>query len=261
MYLNEAQVSLTGYVATQPVVRTVTSGASNVTMRVGWTPRRQDRVTGEWTDGNTSYVTVICWRKLATNAAVCLRKGDPVIVKGRLSVRTYEDRQGMQRTAVEVEAATVGHDLSRGVAEFHRIRPQTGLTAAQYAAAGSAPSTGANGAGAAGAGASAGGSGAGGFGAGAEDTATGGRGWGSGQAGGAGRDGDFDGAGDFDGGSDLEGGGDLDGQPALKAPPGLDDTELPLPSEPADVADPFLDGVPVQVDAPELEPVGAAAPF
>ncbi len=133
MYLNEAQISLTGYVATQPVVRTVKSGATNLSMRVAWTPRRQDRVTGEWTDGNTSYVTVICWRRLATNGAVCLRKGDPVVVKGRLSIRTYEDRQGMQKVAVEVEASSVGHDLSRGVAQFQRVRPQTGLTAAEFA--------------------------------------------------------------------------------------------------------------------------------
>ncbi|HET9895581.1 MAG TPA: single-stranded DNA-binding protein [Streptosporangiaceae bacterium] len=134
MYLNEAQISLTGYVATQPVVRTVKSGATNLSMRVAWTPRRQDRVTGEWTDGNTSYVTVICWRRLATNGAVCLRKGDPVVVKGRLSIRTYEDRQGLRKVAVEVEASSVGHDLSRGVAQFQRVRPQTGLTAAEFAA-------------------------------------------------------------------------------------------------------------------------------
>ena len=135
MFLNEAQVALTGYVATQPVTKTVKSGAMNLSMRVAWTPRRQDRVSGEWVDGNTSYVTVICWRKLATNAGICVRKGDPVIVKGRLSIRTYEDKQGAQRIAVEVEANSVGHDLCRGVAQFQRIRPQTGMTASEFAAA------------------------------------------------------------------------------------------------------------------------------
>ena len=135
MFLNEAQVCLTGYVATQPVTKTVKSGAINLSMRVAWTPRKQDRVTGEWIDGNTSYVTVICWRKLATNAAICVRKGDPVVVKGRLSIRPYEDKQGAQRIAVEVEANSVGHDLSRGVAQFQRVRPQTGMTASEFAAA------------------------------------------------------------------------------------------------------------------------------
>lgn len=142
MYLNEAQISLTGYVATQPQIRTTPSGALNVSMRVAWTPRRQDRVTGEWADGNTSYVTVICWRKLASNAGVCLRKGDPVLVKGRLSIREFDDKAGVRRTAVEVEASSVGHDLSRGVAQFQRVRPQTGMTAAEYAAAAARGGTG-----------------------------------------------------------------------------------------------------------------------
>jgi len=132
--LNDAHISLTGYVATQPVAKEVRSGATNLTMRVAWTPRRQDRTTGEWVDGNTSYVTVICWRKLASNVATCVRKGDPVIVKGRLSVRSYDSKEGVPRIAVEVEAYSVGHDLSRGVAQFQRVRPQTGLTASEFSA-------------------------------------------------------------------------------------------------------------------------------
>jgi single-strand DNA-binding protein len=132
--MNEAQISLTGYVATQPSWRETSTGRPNLTMRVAWTPRRMDRSTGEWTDGNTSYVTVICWRKLADNVATCLRKGDPVLVQGRLSVRPYDDKQGMPRLAVDVDAQSVGHDLSRGVAQFQRTRPPTGKTADEHAA-------------------------------------------------------------------------------------------------------------------------------
>ncbi|HEY2549460.1 MAG TPA: single-stranded DNA-binding protein [Streptosporangiaceae bacterium] len=132
--INDAHISLAGYVATQPTRRATSTGVPSVTMRVAWTPRWMDRATGEWTDGQTSYVSVLCWRKLAENAAVCLRKGDPVVVRGRLSVRPYEDRQGMQRTAVEVDAFSVGHDLSHGVAQFQRVRPATGKTADEHAA-------------------------------------------------------------------------------------------------------------------------------
>ena len=101
-------------------------------MRVAWTPRRMDRVTGEWTDMSTSFLTVYAYRKLAENAATCLRKGDPVIVRGRFIVRDYEDKNGAKRTAVEVDAISIGHDLNRGVAQFQRVRPQTGLTAVQF---------------------------------------------------------------------------------------------------------------------------------
>jgi single-strand DNA-binding protein len=131
--MNEAHISLTGYVASQPRLRPVRDGVQVVSMRVAWTPRRLDRATGEWADGSTSYVTVTCWRKLAENVGLCLRKGDPVVVKGRLSVRTYDDKEGVTRTQVEVDATSVGHDLCRGVAHFQRTRPPTGQTAAEYA--------------------------------------------------------------------------------------------------------------------------------
>ncbi len=143
--LNEAQVSLTGYVATQPLVRTVKTGVTTVSMRVAWTPRRRDRVTGEWADGNTSYVTVICWRRLASHVAICVRKGDPVVIQGRLTIRSYIDKEDRQRIAVEIEASSVGHDLNHGVSEFRRIRPQTGMTAAEFAAAHSSNDQSANG--------------------------------------------------------------------------------------------------------------------
>jgi len=136
---NEAHISLTGYVATQPRYSPTRTGIPRLTMRVAWTPRRMDQVTGEWADDSTSFLTVLCWRKLAENAATCLRKGDPVVVKGRFSIRGYEDKNGVQRTAVEVDASSVGHDLGRGVAQFQRVRPQTGLTAMEYAAEGAAP--------------------------------------------------------------------------------------------------------------------------
>jgi single-strand DNA-binding protein len=147
--IDECQVTLTGYVATQPEIKTFESGASNVSMRVAWTERRRDRITGDWVDGTTSYATVICWRKLGTNVALSLRTGDPVVVKGKLVVRTFEDREGVRRNKVEVDVSSIGHDLNRGVSDFMRVRPKTGMTAAEYdsaKAAGQLPSSAADGA-------------------------------------------------------------------------------------------------------------------
>jgi single-strand DNA-binding protein len=132
--MNDAQVTLTGYVATDPAYRTNRDGVSILSMRMGWTPRRRDRSTGAWVDGHTSFLSVTCWRKLADNASHCLRKGDPVVVSGRLSVRPYDDKQGVRRTAVDVDAITVGHDLNRGVSKFTRTFPSVGKTADEQAA-------------------------------------------------------------------------------------------------------------------------------
>jgi single-strand DNA-binding protein len=142
--MNEAQLTVVGYVASTPTLIVTKAGQFVANMRVGVTPRRQDKETGQWSDGDTSYVTVTCWRSLATNVAACLRKGDPVVVKGRMRVRQFDDKDGNQRTAVEVDASTLGHDLTRGVAHFLRTKRSPGdappLKLAQHLAAGG-PST------------------------------------------------------------------------------------------------------------------------
>jgi single-strand DNA-binding protein len=131
---NEAHISLNGYVATQPTRRETRTGVPALSWRVAWTPRRFDRETSEWIDLATSFASVRCFRKLAENAATCLRKGDPVIVRGRVTMRDYQDKNGLPRTTMEIDAISIGHDLSRGVAQFQRVRPQTGMTALEYQA-------------------------------------------------------------------------------------------------------------------------------
>jgi single-stranded DNA-binding protein len=123
---NEATFSVTGYVATPPKGGYTRNGTRTLYMRVGWTPRRMDKRTGEWTDQATSFVGVTCYRKVAENAAACLRRGDPIVVKGTLTVREYgEDK----RVSVEVFAESIGHDLSRGVTIFKKNTEQLEQTA------------------------------------------------------------------------------------------------------------------------------------
>ncbi len=131
--MNEAQVFVAGYVAREPKFRTTHNGYSYTSLRVGYTPRRMDRDSGEWSDTGTSFVTVFCWRGLADNVATCVRKGDPVLIKGKLQVRPYTDKDGAARVAVEIEASSIGHDLARGVANFQRAHRTAGETAVERA--------------------------------------------------------------------------------------------------------------------------------
>jgi single-strand DNA-binding protein len=128
---NEASFSVSGYVATTPTRYPTKSGDYMLSMRIGWTPRLFDRGAGEWKDQPTSFASVICFRRVAENAATCLRKGDPVLVKGTLRIREYETQSGARRTAVDIIADSIGHDLSRGVSSFTKSRPHTGLTAVE----------------------------------------------------------------------------------------------------------------------------------
>ena len=120
--IHEAQVHLAGYVATEPRFKKVAGDTSSVRLRVAYTARRRDKETGEWGDGPTSFVNIQCWRTLADNVSMSVHKGEPVLIMGRLQIRRFEDAEGAPRTAVEVEASSVGHDLTRGVARFSRSR-------------------------------------------------------------------------------------------------------------------------------------------
>jgi single-strand DNA-binding protein len=134
--INDANIDLAGFVASEPSFKLLDNGTSTAKLRVAYTERRFNRETGEWGDGPTSFVTVLCWRTLADNVAMCLRKGEPVLVRGRLRVREYQDTEGRPRSVTEVDASSIGHDLSRGVAHFSRTRRAPGETAAENAQAG-----------------------------------------------------------------------------------------------------------------------------
>lgn len=131
----DSHIDLAGFVASEPAFKRLENGTSTAKLRVAYTERRFSRETGEWADGPTSFVTVLCWRTLADNVAISLRKGEPVVVRGRLRVREYPGKDGSPRIAVEVDASSVGHDLSRGVAHFSRTRRAAGETAAESAEA------------------------------------------------------------------------------------------------------------------------------
>jgi single-strand DNA-binding protein len=93
---------------------------NNVTVasfRVASTQRRYRN--GNWVDGATTYASVTCWRAMADHVASSVRMGDPVIVHGRMSMRTWEKDERTGQT-LEVEAYGVGHDLRWGTSAFQR---------------------------------------------------------------------------------------------------------------------------------------------
>jgi single-strand DNA-binding protein len=117
----ENTITLRGFVTAEPKLWQPTPTHTPVTeIRVGSTPRRLNRATGEWEDGDTSYYTVKCWRRLAVNVKSSLRKGDMVIIRGKFVTRTWVDDQQRTRMQMQIEADSVGHDLSFGWSHFNR---------------------------------------------------------------------------------------------------------------------------------------------
>lgn len=122
--MNESMVTFQGWLGGDPRLRT--AGEVPVTsFRVAATPRRFHRATQSWSDGPTQWYTVTAWRSLGEHCASSLRRGDPVVVHGRLTQSTWRTDAGEEVTTVEVEADFVGHDLNRGVSHFAKTQRRT----------------------------------------------------------------------------------------------------------------------------------------
>jgi single-strand DNA-binding protein len=118
-------VTLSGNLVTDVTLRATGAGSvAGFRMAVSetWWDKKADR----WAE-RVTYLQVSAWRQLGEHVAASLAKGQPVIVVGRLRQREFDDKEGVHRSVIEVDADTVGHDLARGCAVFAR-RPRGSQT-------------------------------------------------------------------------------------------------------------------------------------
>jgi single-strand DNA-binding protein len=87
--------------------------------RMATAERFFDRSSEQWANRETVWLDVVCWRSLADHVAESVKKGEPVLVRGRLRVSTWQSDSG-PRQSIEVIATSIGHDLARGVSTFRR---------------------------------------------------------------------------------------------------------------------------------------------
>lgn len=111
-------VTLVGWAATGPR-EVVGDKVPFTSFRLACTERSFDRRTGEFVDRGTEWFTVKAFRDVAHNVAASVRKGDPVLVHGRLSTQEWEGERGT-RTTLVVEASAIGLDLTKGKTLFSR---------------------------------------------------------------------------------------------------------------------------------------------
>lgn len=112
-------ITLTGLVATTPRHLVTSEGLPITSFRLASSQRRFDRSQEKWVDGETNWYTITAFRQLAINAAASVKKGDRVIAVGRLKIRDWEngERSG---TTIEIDADSLGHDLTWGSSAFIR---------------------------------------------------------------------------------------------------------------------------------------------
>jgi single-strand DNA-binding protein len=119
--MGDTYVTFHGWVGSEVTHREV-NGVNVANLRVASTPRIKRK--GVWMDGATTWYSVSAWRALADNINESVKKGDAVIVHGRLRSDAWEREDGKVSSTLLVEASFVGHDLCRGTSVFLRSTKQ-----------------------------------------------------------------------------------------------------------------------------------------
>lgn len=109
-----SMITVVGNLVADPEQKTA-GGQKLAKMRIA-TNERKKNSDGQWVDGNTTYIDVTCWRKLA-EASSSLHKGQKVIVYGKLKGREYPRKDGTTGYGYEIEASDLGtHVFSKQTA-------------------------------------------------------------------------------------------------------------------------------------------------
>ena len=116
----ETIITTVGNLTADPELRYTQTGLPVLNFTVASTPRNFDRQANEWKDGDALFLRCSLWREPAENAAGSLTKGMRVIVTGRLKQRNYQDREGNQRTSLELEVDEIGPSLRYATAQVVR---------------------------------------------------------------------------------------------------------------------------------------------
>lgn len=98
-------VVLIGNLTRDPELRYTQNGAPKAQFAIALNRYWKDR------DGNrqeeTTFVPIVVWGPQAENCANYLKKGRPVAIEGRLSIRSYTTEAGEQRKITEIVANNV----------------------------------------------------------------------------------------------------------------------------------------------------------
>ena len=107
-------ITATGNIVADPELRFFNDGNAVVNFRIACNGRKKNRETGQWENGDTTFLTCSAFNGLAENIAQQFGKGKKITVAGQLKQREYE-KDGQKRTVFEVAV----NEASEPVAKFN----------------------------------------------------------------------------------------------------------------------------------------------
>ena len=115
--MNDTIITIVGNLTADPELRFTAQGAAVAGFTIASTPRVFDKASGQWKDGDALFLRCSLWRDQAENAAESLTRGTRVIATGRLKQRSFETKQGEQRSVIELEVEEIAVSLRYSTAK------------------------------------------------------------------------------------------------------------------------------------------------
>ncbi|MFF1382805.1 single-stranded DNA-binding protein [Arthrobacter sp. NPDC058288] len=113
---NDQPIYLAGKLTEDPQLRFTPSGSAVANFTIAFNPRRFDRNTNEWVNGEATFWRCEAWNqgKLTRAENICnlLKKGDSVIAQGVIETKKWQDKEGNNRSALQVNIQSIGKDLT-----------------------------------------------------------------------------------------------------------------------------------------------------
>ena len=94
------EVKLLGNLGKDPEIRTTTTGKKYARFSFA-TPNNYKNAKGDWIN-ETDWHNMVAWGQIASNVEKSLKKGNMVVITGRIKNRTYEDKNGQTRHISEI---------------------------------------------------------------------------------------------------------------------------------------------------------------
>lgn len=129
-------ITIVGNLTRDPELRFTTDGTPVVSVDVAVNERRYNKATGEYEDAGATYWRCTAFRAMAENIANSLHKGNQVIVNGNVKDRSFQTKEGENRTVKEIEISVIGPSLRYATATVTKTAPATGSSAPAPAPAG-----------------------------------------------------------------------------------------------------------------------------
>lgn len=129
----ETVITVVGNLTADPELRYTQNGLPVANFTIASTPRTFDRQANEWKDGEALFLRASVWREFAEHVAGSLTKGMRVVAQGRLTQRSYQDRDGNNRVSIELEVDEIGPSLKYATAQVTRAASSGGQSRPQPA--------------------------------------------------------------------------------------------------------------------------------